>query len=169
MCFIWATLLGTLLTSRLLILAVVSQLLTGCSLVSSFINSADDYIVEQNVTSVWTQLNAIDSPDYFVWYQGGSQQLATQEKANLLNWLDAQQPEMICVRGTGGSEKFRTLAENRALGVIRYLQSRKVGVDIVKLDYDPSIRGGRVLINALSPKLVKEINSTAPILVIKSD
>ena len=155
--------------SRFIILMAGIFLLGGCNAFSGVKHVPADFIVEQNITTVLNKLNTSMTHDYFVWYQGGTEKLAKEEQLKLLSWIDAEQPVMICLRGTGGAEKYRGLAENRAFGVISYLQAQKIGIDIVKLDYDPSIRGGRVLINKITPELAEEIKSTAPILVIKSD
>ena len=144
-------------------------LLAGCASLPDLQPKPEDYIFEQDISSVWDKLNSAPDHDYFVWYQGGTQALTSDEKVKLMDWIEAQQPEMICLRGTGGSEEFRALGENRVTGVIEFLQTQKVGIEIVKLDYDPSIRGGRVLVTNISSPLIEEIKSTAPILVIKSD
>ena len=157
--------------NRFIITLIATLFVGGCSAVpiANPNATAEKFIIEQNITSVWKKLNASSDHDYFVWYQGGTQNLNSEEQTKLLSWIKSHKPEMICLRGTGGSEEFRSLAEIRVLGVIGYLQAQHVGVDIVKLRYDPSIRGGRVLINKLSPQLAEEIISTAPILVIESD
>ncbi len=155
--------------NRSIIVTAGLILLVGCSSLPVKKPVAEDFIVEQDITSVWARLNSSITHDYFVWYQGGTEQLAPEEQKKLLRWIETAQPAMICLRGTGGAEKFRTLAENRALGVIRYLQAQRVGIDMVMLDYDPVIRGGRVLINDIPPQLAREIRLTAPMLVIKSD
>ena len=157
------------MANRLSIVIVCIILLGGCKPFSVLNQAPGEYIVEQDITSVWQKLNSSLPYDYFVWYQGGTGELAKEEQKKLMRWIDTEQPAMISLRGTGGSEKYRALAESRVLGVIIFLQAQKTGIDIVKLDYDPSIRGGRVLVNNVSAELAEEIKSTAPILVIKSD
>lgn len=155
--------------SRLILLLTSIVLFSGCNVISGSKPVAGDFIVEQNITTVLEKLNTSTTHDYFVWYQGGTEKLAQDEQTKLLNWIETEQPEMICLRGTGGLEKFRTLGENRAFGVISFLQAEKIGIDMVKLDYDASIRGGRVLISKIPTQLAEEIKSTAPMLIIKSD
>ena len=152
-----------------IIIVVTIILLGGCAGLPELRPVPGDYIVEQDITSVRNKLNKNLSHDYFVWYQGGTDKLSSQEQEKLMSWIVSEQPTMICLRGTGGAQEYKTLAENRALGIISYLQEQKVGIDIVKLEYDPYLRGGRVLINQISPELAEEIKLTAPILIIKSD
>ena len=158
-----------IMLNRIIIGTTLFVLLGGCAGIPYIKPVPGDYIVEQDITSVRNKLNKSLSHDYFIWYQGGTDEFSQEEQQNLLNWINNEKPAMICLRGTGGSEEYRTLAENRAQGVISYLQEQQIGIDIIKLDYDPYLRGGRVLINQISPQFAEEIKQTAPILVIKSD
>lgn len=159
---------NTNMISRWIIAVTAIILLSGCSVFTAVNRVPQDFIVEQDITSVWNRLNAIKTHDYYVWYQGGTDKLTQEEQLKLQGWIDAEQPAMISLRGTGGAEHYRTLAEQRVFGVISYIQAQNAGIEMIKLEYDPSIRGGRVLITKIPAALAAEIRSSAPILVIKS-
>ena len=144
-------------------------LLTGC--ITAPIapkKPTKEYIVEQDTTNAWSILNKAAQQNYFVWFQGGTDAFSTEEQDKLMNWIDTNQPQLICLRGTGGAEKFRDLANRRALKVITYLQSQKIDIDMVMLGYDANLRGGRVLISQIPVELASKIKAQAPMLVIKS-
>ena len=127
-----------------------------------------DFIIKQNATVSTTALAAIDEHDYLVRFEQGKTALSEKEQEKLIAWLSGTAPAMIAIRGAAGAEKYRKIGAERSLGVVRFLQSNTRGVELVILDYDAKLPGGRAFIYVLPQPLVNEIRANAPILIIRT-
>ena len=153
------------------VFSMITVLLSGCSIVDkkNIETSPDNFIIEQNTTDVVTELNELLNYDHSVIFKRNQFEMTEIEKARLLNWLQTIRPLMVGIRGTGGAERHRELGFTRAAEIIDFIQSEKVGVDLVLLDYDASLLGGQGLVTTIPVELAEKIKAQAPILVISSN
>ena len=152
---------------RIISIIITILLFSGCN--SLLKPKPENFILEQDTTDVWSALNSVQNHDFYIWFQGGTDKFAKEEQLKFQQWINNEQPSMICLRGTGGAEKYRDLAHRRSLSVITYLQTQHANIDMVMLDYDSSLRGGRVLINEIPEQLAAKIRASASMLVINSN
>ena len=153
------------------IYVVAAVLLGGCTILDKKqVESAPaDFIIEQDTTSVVTELNEMLNYDHAIIFKRKQHQISEAEKARLLNWLHTTKPAMVGVRGTGGAERHRELGFMRAAEIISLLQSEQAGVDAILLDYDATLLGGQGLLTVIPSSLEQKIKTQAPILVISSN
>lgn len=159
-----------MMTKGVVVSAIIAVILSGCSVMNKTgIQTAPaDFIIEQDTTDVVFEIGKLYNYDHQVIFKRNQYSLAESEKARLLDWLQATQPSMIGVRGTGGAQRHRDLGYKRASEIIGYLQSRQAGVDAVLLDYDATLLGGQGLLTVIPAALAEKIKAKAPILIISS-
>ena len=116
-----------MMTKGVVVSAIIAVILSGCSVMNKTgIQTAPaDFIIEQDTTDVVFEIGKLYNYDHQVIFKRNQYSLAESEKARLLDWLQATQPSMIGVRGTGGAQRHRDLGYKRASEIIGYLQSRQ--------------------------------------------
>lgn len=151
--------------------AIAAVLLSACSVAGKkqIETVPADFIIEQDSSAVNDELNELHDYDHQVIFKRKQFLLTESEKSRLLDWLQATQPAMVGVRGTGGAQRYRELGYNRARQIISFLRSQRSGVDMVVLDYDAALPGSQGLLTVIPDPLAEKIKISAPILIISSN
>ena len=161
-----------MLRIKLIYFTLLFLTLSGCS----FFNFnkepeivPEDFIVKQDTTFVLGEINQIQSTsEHIIRFRRGKSEISEKEQQKLFQWIQDNLPTMIAIRGTGGAEKYKDLGDQRGLSVVNLLQQSQVNVEILLLDYDAQLSGGRAIIQVVPPALAYTVRQQAPILIIKS-
>ena len=129
----------------------------------------DNFVVRQNSAALNEQLHELNKQDYVVKFARGKEEISNREKERLALWLEQTQPTMIAVRGTAGAQKYSELGEARKIATISQIFNNHSKLEIIPLDYDATLPGGRAVIEIVSDDLAGQIRNNAPILIIRSD
>ena len=155
---------------QIIVIGCLAALLAGCQANKNTPEPIpEEFIVRQNTSEITRQLDTMNQEDYVVAFSRGKDDLSEHEKKKLTAWMGKHQPTTITVRGTAGSDKYIELGENRKISTISHILNQGYKTEIIPLDYDPDLAGGRALIVILSDDLAQQIRDNAPILMISPD
>ena len=149
----------------LILLASSSLILSGCVSQQKPIEVPVDFVKTIDSTSIMKSLNAIDEADSIdVKFKSGQSELSEKSITYLESFIEAYQPEMVAVMGTGGAEKYHALGQARSTTLVRFFYER--GVDSIMLNYRPKSKGRRGVVWALTSDMIAEVRLNAPSLII---
>ena len=157
---------------KLIIVCFLVVLQAGCSYIQ-FSEEPDiipeNFIVKQNTNQIRSDLEEFQAlAEHVVRFKSGQSELSKREQQKLIKWIEDDRPGMIAVRGTGGAKRYKDLGELRGLAVVNFLQTSQVNVDILLLEYNPTLSGGRAIVQSVPNRLALVVRQQAPILIIKS-